>query len=45
MLTVLTILIVAALIMTIVAGTGRIPLWPSVLLLAIIEALRVLPLK
>lgn len=45
MLTVILILVVSALIVTILAGIGKAPLWVAVLLLAIIEALRVLPLR
>lgn len=44
MLTVFVILAVAALIITIVAAIGKAPLWVAVVLLAIIECLRALPL-
>ena len=38
-------LVLSALIVTILAGIGRAPLWVAVLLLAIVEALQILPLK
>lgn len=43
-LTVLVLLAVAAFVVTIVHAIGRAPLWPAVLLLAIAELLRALPL-
>lgn len=45
MLTVLLILVIAALIVTILSAIGRAPLFVAVLLLAIAELLRVLPLR
>lgn len=45
MLTVLMLLVVAAFICTVLAGTGYPPpLWVAVLLLCVVELLRVLPL-
>ena len=44
MLTVLVLLAVAAFIISIVAAVNRCPLWPAVLLLAVAELLRALPL-
>lgn len=44
MITVIAILVVSALIVTILAGIGKAPLWVAVLLIAIVEALRILPL-
>lgn len=44
MLTIMVLLGVAAFIVTIVAALGRAPLWVAVLLLAIAELLRALPL-
>ena len=44
MLTILILLGVAAFLVTIVASLGRAPLWVAVLLLAIAELLRALPL-
>ena len=44
-LTVVGILIVAALIAAIVAAMGRCPLWVSVILLCIVEAIRIMPLS
>jgi hypothetical protein len=44
MLTVLVLLAVASFIVTIVAAMNRCPLWPAVLLLAVAELLRALPL-
>ncbi len=43
MLTVLTILAVAAFICTIVSAIGKCPVWVPVMLLCVIELLRVLP--
>jgi hypothetical protein len=44
MLTITTILLLAALIFTLVsAATGKVPLWVSVLLVIIVELLHVLP--
>jgi hypothetical protein len=43
-LTVLVLLAVASFIVTIVAAMGRAPLWPAVLLLAVAELLRAVPL-
>ncbi len=45
MMTVLVILALAALIVAILAGIGKAPLWVAVILLAILELLHVLPLK
>lgn len=46
MLTVFLILAVAALVMTLFsAATGKVPLWVPVLVLAIIECLRSIPLR
>lgn len=39
------ILIIAAFIMTLVSAAGKLPLWVPVLLITIILALQVLPLK
>jgi hypothetical protein len=44
MLTVIAILVVSALIVCIMAGVGKAPLWVAVLLLCVVEALRILPL-
>ncbi|MGP1665388.1 MAG: hypothetical protein ACTS5I_05655 [Rhodanobacter sp.] len=44
MFTVIAVLVIAALIVTIMAGMGKAPLWVSVLLLCVIETLRILPL-
>ena len=44
MLTVIAILVISALIICILAGIGRAPLWVAVLLLCLVEALRILPL-
>lgn len=41
--TVILILVVAALISAIVSAIGKCPLWVSVILLCIVEALRVMP--
>jgi len=44
MLTITTILLLAALILTLVsAATGRVPLWVAVILVIIVELLHVLP--
>lgn len=43
MFTVIAILVIAALIVTILAGIGKAPLWPAVLLLCVVELLRILP--
>lgn len=45
MLTVSVILVLAALIAAIVSAMGKCPLWVSVILLCIIVALQVLPLR
>lgn len=46
MLTVVLILVVAALLMTLVhAATGKVPLWVPVLLVAIVLCLQALPLR
>jgi hypothetical protein len=45
MLTVTLILVVAALIVAILSAMGKAPLWVSVILVAIVLALQVLPLK
>lgn len=45
MLTVLAILVIGALIAAIVAAMGKCPLWVSVILLCIVVALDVLPLR
>lgn len=44
MVTVFAILAVSALVVTILSGIGKAPLWVGVTLLCIIEVLRVLPL-
>ena len=44
MLTVLVLIGIAAFIVTIVAAVNRCPLWPAVLLLAVAELVRALPL-
>ena len=44
MLTVLLLLAVAAFVVTIVHAMGKCILWPAVLILAVIELLRALPL-
>lgn len=44
MLTVLVLLAVAAFVVAIVHAMGKCPLWPAVLLLAVAEMLRALPL-
>lgn len=43
MLTVTQILVVLALALTIVAATGRVPLWPAVLLVVIVQMLGTWP--
>jgi hypothetical protein len=43
MLTLTQILVVMALAFTLVAATGRLPLWPAVLLIAIVQMLTVWP--
>jgi hypothetical protein len=45
MLTVTLILVVGALIAAIVAAMGKCPLWVSVILLCIVEAVQVIPVK
>jgi hypothetical protein len=45
MITVVLLLVVAAFIVAIVNAMGKAPLWPSVLILCVIELLRNLPLK
>jgi hypothetical protein len=45
MITVLFILVVGALIAAIVAAMGKCPLWVSVILLCIVAAIQVMPLK
>lgn len=45
MLTVTLILVVAALIVAILSAMGKAPLWVAVILIAIVQALQVLPLK
>lgn len=42
--TVAGLLVLAAFLVTIVAATGRAPLWVAVLLLTLVELLRLLPL-
>ena len=44
MLTVLLLIAVAAFVVTIVAAMNKCPLWPAVLLLAVAEMLRAVPL-
>lgn len=44
MLTVLILIAVAAFVVTIVSAMNKCPLWPAVLLLAVAEMLRALPL-
>lgn len=44
MLTVLVLIAVAAFVVAIVHAMGKCPLWPAVLLLAVAELLRALPL-
>lgn len=44
-LTVLFVLAIGALIMTLVSAAGKLPLWVPVLLLSIILALQVVPIK
>lgn len=43
--TVICLLAIAALVVAILSGIGRAPLWVAVILLAIIELLQALPLK
>jgi hypothetical protein len=45
MITVALILVVGALIAAIVAAMGKCPLWVAVILLCIVEAIQVLPIK
>jgi hypothetical protein len=45
MLSVMLVLVLGALVAAIVAAMGKCPLWVSVILLCIVEALQVLPLK
>lgn len=45
MITVTFVLVIGALIAAIVSAMGRCPLWVSVILLCIVMALQVLPLK
>jgi hypothetical protein len=42
--TVITVLVIIALILAIVAAIGKAPIWIAVLLLCIVELIRVLPL-
>lgn len=44
MLTVLVLIAIAAFVVAIVHAMGKCPLWPAVLLLAVAELLRALPL-
>ena len=44
-LTIPVLLLVAAFIVTIVAGIGRAPLWVAVLLLVVVELLRIVPAR
>lgn len=44
MFTVIAILVLFALVVTIMAGVGKAPLWVAVLLLCVVETLRILPL-
>jgi hypothetical protein len=44
MLTVMVLLAVAALVITLVHAMGKVVLWPAVLIVAIIELLRAIPL-
>jgi hypothetical protein len=44
MLTVLVLIAVAAFVVAVVHAMGKCPLWPAVLLLAVAELLRALPL-
>ncbi len=43
--TIVCILAIAALVMTLASATGRVPLWPGVLLIAIIELIHCIPLR
>jgi hypothetical protein len=45
MLTVVTIFLLGAIVVAIAAAMGKAPLWVSVVLLCIVEAVQVLPLK
>ena len=45
MLTVVTIFLLGAIIVAIASAMGRAPLWVAVILLCIVEAVQVLPLK
>ena len=45
MLTVLGIFLLAAIAVAIAAGMGRAPLWVAVVLLCVVEAVQILPLK
>lgn len=45
MLSVMFVLVLGALVAAIVAAMGKCPLWVSVILLCIVEAIQVLPLK
>ena len=45
MLSVMFVLVLGALIAAIVAAMGKCPLWVAVILLCIVEAIQVLPLK
>jgi hypothetical protein len=44
MLTVVLLLAVAAFVIAVVNGMGKCPLWPGVLILAVLELVRALPL-
>jgi hypothetical protein len=45
MLTVLLVFLVAAIAVTIAAAMGKVPLYVAVLLLCVVEAVQILPLK
>ena len=45
MLTVVLVFLVAAIAVAIAAGMGKAPLWVAVVLLCVVEAVQVLPLK
>lgn len=44
MLTVFVVLAIVALLLAVAAATGHVPLWASVIMLAIVELIRALPL-
>jgi hypothetical protein len=44
MLTIIGVLVILAFLLTVASGAGKVPLWVPVLLLALVELIRILPL-